>query len=112
MSRKIYYIGIGWDPLVNQIWPSSIDKILDPIGDWMRLNDKTWFCSTSFSSVERYELIHERLPQLNSILIIALDPTSASVWHPNGSGNGSMANSETRRSVRPGFSREGIPALR
>ena len=75
MHHKIYYIGIGWDALLSDVQPSTVDQILDPLGDWIRLNDRTWLCSSLHSSGRLYEEIHQRLPQLDRVLVMAIDPT-------------------------------------
>lgn len=75
MSRRVYYIGIGWDPLQADIRPNAVDSVLNSLGDWIRLNDRTWFCSTVHSSEQLYEAIHGALPILNRIVILAVDPS-------------------------------------
>jgi hypothetical protein len=75
MSRRVYYVGVGWDTIINSIQPSAIDRILDPLGDWIRLNDRTWLCSTKQSSEHLYNCIHNALPVLNRIVVLAVDPT-------------------------------------
>jgi hypothetical protein len=75
MSHRVYYIGIGAKTTQIDTSVKLVDLILDSLGDWVRLNDRTWFCSTDYSSRKLYEEIHDRMPWLERIMIVALDPT-------------------------------------
>lgn len=74
MPNRIYYIGIRWpDTVPFQV--EGVENALGSLGDWIRLNALTWFCSTSASSKQIYEAVRGALVSVDQILIIALDTT-------------------------------------
>lgn len=82
MSHRIYYIGIRWEPYPAVLQVETVDRVLAPFGDWIRLNGLTWFLSTSNLSAQIYENLRVALTSAEHILVIALDPTDRFGWAP------------------------------
>jgi hypothetical protein len=75
MGRRVYFISVGWSIFVPESAIARIDRALDAMGDWIRLNDRTWLCSTTYSSDVVYNAIRYHDQGLNRILVIVLDPS-------------------------------------
>jgi hypothetical protein len=53
---------------------APVERALDPLGDWVRFNEHTWFLSTDRSSQEISEELQRALKKSSEmILVIALD---------------------------------------
>jgi hypothetical protein len=81
MSNRVYYIGIRWEPPIPRV--QSVEKALDPLGDWVRFNESTWFLSTDHLSRELYEALGKSLPSEATVLVIAVDPKDRFGWAPD-----------------------------
>jgi hypothetical protein len=80
MSHKVYYIGIRWEPAGPRV--KAVEAMLDPLGDWVRFNDSTWFLSTSHSPTEVDGALQRILTHNATVLVIALDPKERFGWAP------------------------------
>lgn len=80
MSHKVYYIGIRWEPSGPRV--KAVEEMLDPLGDWVRFNDSTWFLSTGHSAAEIDGALQPILNPNATVLVIALDPKDRFGWAP------------------------------
>lgn len=72
MQYKTYFVGVRWDPWTPRV--QAVERVLDPLGDWVRFNDQTWLLSTTHPSRKLYEALQEVLSAHDLLLVIALNP--------------------------------------
>jgi len=72
MERRVYYIGVRWNRRVPAI--DRVELVLDPLGDWIRFNDSTWFLSTTEPQATLSASLQEILAEDQTLLVIALNP--------------------------------------
>jgi len=80
ISRRIFYIGLRWKEFPQDF--GIVDRALDPLGDWIRVNGLTWLLSSTYSSKKIYETLLHTTNLADQILVIALDPTDRFGWAP------------------------------
>lgn len=81
MTHRVYYVGIRWDPPGPRV--KAVEQLLDPLGDWIRFNEHTWFLSTSRPSSEIYRRLEGILTPNASVVVIGLDPKDRFGWAPD-----------------------------
>lgn len=75
MTNRVYYVGVGWKAFAPPPGVTYVDNILGTAGDWVRLNDWTWLCSTTLSSEEIYRRFQDYMGWLDRLVVVALDPS-------------------------------------
>jgi hypothetical protein len=80
MSRRLYYIGIRWKEFPSN-W-EIVDRALDPLGEWIRINGLTWFLASNAASRDIYQHLLHTTNLTDQILVIALDPSDRYGWAP------------------------------
>ncbi len=72
MSHRVYYIGIRWNQRIPRV--DAVERTLDPLGDWIRFNELTWFLSTTQPQSKLREALQGVLATDETLLVVALDP--------------------------------------
>ena len=82
MTRQVYFVGIRWgEPDGPRL--RAVEQLLDPLGDWIRFNEHTWFLSTARPASEIYNRLGGALTANGSVIVIALDPKDRFGWAPD-----------------------------
>jgi len=90
MNHRVFYIGIKWARehirAPETIRASQIERVLEPLGDWVRFDGHTWFLSTECSAEDIYNGVKKTMASVGPfddlLLVIKLDPRERFGWAP------------------------------
>jgi hypothetical protein len=80
MDHRVYYVGIRWNHRLPRV--DAVERLFDPLGDWIRFNESTWFLSTSQPQSKLGSALKGVLGADQTLLVIALDPKERFGWAP------------------------------